>query len=176
MNKAQTETKHQIKQDWKDDLSKYPTRPWLKEVSIVAIGWYRHGQHVDNMTEGLMKKISLKVYWFIFHMLEIITGVSIPKSVKIGGGLRIYHFGNIFIHENVVIGKNCILRQGVTLGNRYKDSKVPILGDDVELGAYTQVLGDVYLGDFCKVGAMSVVLASVPSGKTVCGNPGEIVG
>jgi len=176
MNRLRKEVTDQIKQDWKSDLSKYPPRPWLKDVSIIAIAWYRHGQHVDNMSEGILKGVSLKVYWVIFHLIEVIIGVSIPKSVKVGGGLRIHHFGNVFIHRNAVIGKSCTLRQGVTLGNRYNDGLAPVLGDGVELGAYAQVLGNVYLGDFCKVGAMSVVLNDVPDNKTVCGVPAKVLG
>lgn len=169
------EIKRQIEQDWQSDLARYPSRPWLKEVSIIAIAWYRHGLHVDNMREGFRKKISLKIYWFTFHIIEVITGISLPKTVKVGGGLRIYHFGNIFIHKNVVIGKNCTLRQGVTLGNRYNDDLAPILKDNVELGAYAQVIGDITLEDNSKIGVMSVVLKDVPAGKTACGNPARIV-
>jgi len=164
-----------IKKNWKEDLKRYPPRAWLKEVSIIAIAWYRHGQHVDNMSEGIWKKISLKVYWFVFHLIEIITGVSLPKDAKIDGGLRIYHFGNIFVHSNAKIGKNCTLRQGVTIGNRYNDEVAPTLCDNVELGAYAQILGDVTLGENCKVGAMAVVLHNVPAGKTVCGNPARVI-
>jgi len=169
------EVKRNINKAWKEDLAGYPTRPWLKEVSIIAIAWYRHGQHVDNMNEGIWKKISLKVYWLIFHVIEVVIGVSLPKSVEVGGGLRIYHFGNIFIHKNAKIGKNCILRQGVTLGNRHNDEFAPTLADGVELGAYAQVLGNVYLGEQCKVGAMTVVLQDVPEGKTICGHAGKII-
>jgi len=169
------ERKLKIKQDWKEDRAKYPPRPLLKEVSIIAIAWYRHGQHVDNMAEGLWKKVSLKVYWLIFHLIEVFIGVSLPKSVDVDGGLRIYHFGNIFIHKNAKIGKNCILRQGVTLGNRHNDEFAPTLADGVELGAYAQVLGNVHLGKECKVGAMTVVLKDVPAGKTICGQAGQII-
>jgi len=169
------ERKFKIKQDWQEDRARYPSRPWLKEVSIIAIAWYRHGQHVDNMPEGLCKKVSLKVYWLIFHLIEVLIGVSLPKSVDVGGGLRIYHFGNIFIHKNAKIGKNCILRQGVTLGNRYNDEFSPTLADGVELGAYAQILGNVRLGKECKVGAMTVVLKDVPAGKTICGQAGQII-
>ncbi|SHJ63509.1 serine acetyltransferase [Cycloclasticus pugetii] len=175
MSQQQADIKKEIKQDWQSDLARYPSRPWLKEVSIIAIAWYRHGLHVDNMSEGIWKKISLKIYWFIFHIIEILTGISLPKTVKVGGGLRIHHFGNIFIHKNAVIGKNCTLRQGVTLGNRYNDEVAPVLCDNVELGAYAQVLGEVTLGDSCKIGAMSVVLMDVPDKKTACGNPARIL-
>lgn len=167
--------KLQIKQDWQDDLAAYPPRPWLKEMSIIAIRWYRYGQHVDNLPSGLRKKIALKWYWFIFHMIEVFIGVSLPKSVEVGGGLRIHHFGNIFIHKNAKIGKNCVLRQGITLGNRYNDDFAPTLEDNVELGAYAQVLGGITLGKGCKVGAMAVVLHDIPKGKTACGNPAKLI-
>lgn len=169
------EKRLKIIEDWQKDLSKYPPKPWLKEASILAIRWYRHGQHVDNMKEGFWKKISLKFYWFVFHIIEIFIGVSLPKSAQIGGGLRIHHFGNIIIHKNAVIGENCILRQGVTLGNRHNGEFAPKLGDDVELGAYAQIIGNITIGDNCKVGAMAVVLNDVPAGKTVCGNPAKIM-
>lgn len=175
MDNERRERRKEIKQAWHEDLGKYPYRPWLKEVSIIAIGWYRYGQLVDNMPEGLLKKIELKIYWFIFHLIEIAIGISLPKSVEIGGGLRIHHFGNIFIHKNAKIGKNCVLRQGVTIGNRYNDELAPKISDGVELGAYAQILGDVELGRNSKVGAMTVVLQDVPAGKTICGNPGRIV-
>jgi serine O-acetyltransferase len=172
---ARQERKNTIKQNWQQDRAKYPSRPWLKDVSIFAIAWYRYGQHIDNMPDGIWKSISLKLYWFVFHVIEIITGISLPKSVDVGGGLRIYHFGNIFIHKNAKIGKNCVLRQGVTLGNRYNDDFAPTLENGVELGAYAQVLGNIRLGEKCKVGAMTVVLQDVPAGKTICGTAGKII-
>lgn len=169
------ERKEKIKKDWQRDRDVYPEKPWLKEISILAVRWYRHGQHVDNMPEGIRKKISIKIYWFVFHIIEIITGVSLPKSADIGGGIRIYHFGNIFVHKNARIGENCVLRQGITIGNRYNDEVAPKLSDGVELGAYAQILGDVTIGEGCKVGAMSVVLSDVAAGETVCGNPAKVV-
>jgi len=172
---SRKDRKLQIKRDWQADLARYPSRPWLKDVSILAVGWYRHGQHVDNLADGIWKRISLKIYWFIFHIIEVVTGISLPKTVAVGGGLKIHHFGNIFIHKNAKIGQHCTLRQGVTLGNRYNDDDAPILCDGVELGAYAQIIGGVTLGDDCKVGAMAVVLNDVPPGKTACGNPAKIV-
>ena len=63
----------------------------------------------------------------------------------------------------------------MTLGNRYNDEVAPVLCDNVELGAYAQVLGGVTLGNSCKIGAMSVVLIDVPDKKTACGNPAKIL-
>jgi serine O-acetyltransferase len=116
-----------------------------------------------------------KVYWVLFRLVETLTGITLPKSAAIGPGLRIWHFGNIFIHPDASIGSNCTLRQGTTIGNRHEGGPVPVIGNDVEFGAYAQVLGKVVVGDHCKIGAMSVVLHDVPSGATAVGIPARIV-
>jgi len=162
--------------DWQADLARYPKRPFLKEQSIWAIWLYRFGRRVDCRKEGILKEALSKWYWLLFRCVETITGISLPKSAEIGPGLRIWHFGNIFIHPNVKIGENCILRQGVTIGNRYEGSKVPVIGDNVEFGAYAQVFGEVNIGDSSKIGAMSVVLTDVPDGATAVGIPAKLVG
>ena len=115
------------------------------------------------------------MYWLSFRLTETLTGISIPKSVPVGPGLRIWHFGNIFVNAESVIGANCTLRQGVTIGNREDGGPSPILEDDVELGAYAQVLGGVRIGRGAKVGAMSVVLRDVPPGAVAVGVPARII-
>ena len=74
-----------------------------------------------------------------------------------------------------MIGANCTLRQGVTIGNRHDGGPSPVLEDDVELGAYAQVLGGVRVGRGAKVGAMSVVLRDVPPGAVAVGIPARII-
>lgn len=166
--------KPEIKIKWQKDLARYPKRPWLKEASILAIYWFRHGQSVDLMADGILKSLQTKIYWFIFHVQEILLGISIPKSVECGAGLRIYHMGNIFIHNKAVIGENCTLRQGITIGNRQNDDDVPVLGNNVDLGAYAQILGNIKIGDNVKIGAMSVVIKDVPDNATAYGVPAKI--
>lgn len=161
--------------EWIEDLARYPKSPFLKEQSIWAIWLYRWGRRIGLRKEGVYKKFWIKIYWLLFRMVEMLTGVSLPKEAKIGAGLRIWHFGNIFIHPQAIIGTNCTLRQGVTVGNRVENGPVPIIGDNVECGAYAQILGGVVIGDNCKIGAMSVVLKDVPDGGTVVGNPGRII-
>lgn len=162
--------------DWLEDLKRYPDkRPFLKEQSLWAVWVYRFGKRVDLMAPGIIQKINLVIYQLLFKLVETVTGISIYKSVQIGAGLRIWHFGNIFIHSQVVIGKNCTLRQGITLGNRVEGGAVPILGDNVDLGAYAQVLGGVRIGNNCKVGAMSLVISDVPDNATAVGIPARII-
>jgi serine O-acetyltransferase len=161
--------------DWRADLARYPRRPWLKEQSIWAIAVYRFGRRVDARRAGPWRKVQEQVYWLAYRFTETFTGIGIPKSVRVGPGLKIWHFGNIFVHGDSVIGANCTLRQGVTIGNRVEGGPAPVLEDDVELGAYAQVLGAVRVGRGAKVGAMSVVLNDVPDGATAVGIPARII-
>ncbi len=162
--------------DWAADLQRYgERRPFLKEQSIWAIALYRFGRRLERRPAGPLKRFLTPVYWLAFRMVETAVGISLPKAAAIGGGLRIWHFGGIFIHPQVVIGRNCTLRQGVTIGNRHEDGPVPVVGDDVEFGAYAQVLGGVRIGNGCKIGALSVVLCDVPDGATAVGSPARVI-
>jgi serine O-acetyltransferase len=161
--------------DFHADLARYPPRPFLKEQSIWAISVYRFGRRVLNRRPGAMRNLQLKLYWLSFRIVETITGISLPLEAKIGPGLRIYHFGNIFIHSRVVIGRNCTLRQGVTIGNRVADGPAPLVEDDVDFGAYAQVLGGIRIARGAKIGAMSVVLCDVPAGATAVGIPARVL-
>jgi serine O-acetyltransferase len=162
--------------DYQADLKRYPRRPFLKEQSVWAIALYRFGRRNDRRKRGVVRWMADRWYWLAYRIVETLTGVSIPKAVEVGPGLRIYHFGNIFVHAQAKIGANCTLRQGVTIGNRHEGGPVPVLEDDVELGAYAQVFGGIRIGRGAKIGAMSVVLCDVPPGATAVGVPARIVG
>jgi serine O-acetyltransferase len=161
--------------DFKADLARYPARPFLREQSIWAISVYRFGRRVLRRPPGLIRNLQLKFYWLLFRLVETITGISLPLGAQIGPGLRIYHFGNIFINSDTVIGRNCTLRQGVTIGNREDNGPSPVIEDDVEFGAYAQVLGSIRISNGAKIGAMSVVLSDVPAGATAVGIPARII-
>ena len=161
--------------DWQQDLLRYPKRPFLKEQSIWAIAVYRWGAMLHAKPNGWLKRIEFHLYWLVFRFVETLTGISLPHNAKIGPGLRIHHFGGIFVNPQTVIGANCTLRQGVTLGNRHENGGAPIVGNNVDFGAYAQVLGSVRIGDNAKIGAMSVVLDDVPAHCTVVGNPARVV-
>ncbi len=161
--------------NWQADLARYPKRPFLKEQSIWSIWIYRFGRRILAWHDGPMKRVALKSYWLPYRIVETAVGISLPIAAEIGPGLRIWHFGNIVIHSGVVIGANCTLRHGVTIGNRHTDGPVPRLGDNVEVGAYAQILGGVTIGHDCKIGAMSLVLTDVPDGATAVGNPARVI-
>jgi serine O-acetyltransferase len=160
---------------WQADLARYPPRPFLREQSIFAVAVYRFGQWNDRRPTGPARLVLERLYWVAFRAVETILGVSLPKATVIGPGLRVHHFGGVFVNERSHIGARCTLRQGVTIGSREDDGPAPILGADVDLGAYAQVLGDVHIGDGARIGSMSVVLIDVPAGATAAGVPARII-
>ena len=161
--------------DWQADLKRYPRRPFLKEQAVWAIAVYRFGRRVDRRRPGISRKILEKFYWLAYRVVETLTGITLPKSVEVGPGLKIYHFGNIIVHKDARLGANCSLRQGVTIGNRHENGPVPFIEDDVDFGAYAQVLGGIRIGKGAKIGAMSVVLRDVPPGATAVGIPARVI-
>jgi serine O-acetyltransferase len=161
--------------DLQADLARYPARPFLKEQSIWAIWVYRFGRRTMTLKPGPLKNLRFWFYWWMFRTVETLTGISIDCQAVIGPGLRIYHFGNIFIHGRAVLGANCTLRQGVTIGVIGDDGPAPKIGDNVEFGAYAQVLGGIRVGDNAKIGALSLVLSDVPANLSAVGVPARSI-
>lgn len=161
----------------KQDIQRYGGWPaFWREQSLWAVAWFRLGSALQQSAlPRPLKRIALIPWWLGFRLIETITGVSLPIGATIGGGLRIWHFGNVFVNANAVIGRNCTLRQGVTIGNRHPDGGSPQIGDDVEFGAYAQVLGPIQIGHHAKIGAMSVVLTDVPAHHTAVGAPARVL-
>lgn len=84
--------------------------------------------------------------------------------------------GGIVIHPRSVIGDGCVIRQGVTLGNRVHGvQEAPVLGCGVNIGAGAKLLGAIRVGDNAQVGANAVVLCDVPAGATAVGVPAKII-
>jgi serine O-acetyltransferase len=90
--------------------------------------------------------------------------------------LVIEHQSGIIIHGNCRIGNACIIRQGVTLGNRYMDRplEAPELGNGVNVGAGAKILGKVKIGDNAVIAANAVVLQDVPAFHLAAGIPAKI--
>ena len=107
----------------------------------------------------------------------ILFGCDIARKAKIDGGLFLPHSSGVVIGEYATIGKNCIIHQGVTLGDRgeeYENSN-PTIGDYVEICTGAKILGNIKLEDYAIVGANSVVLKSVPRCAVVVGIPSRVV-
>ena len=106
------------------------------------------------------------------------TGVEIHPGAQIGSGLFIDHGAGIVIGETSIIGNNCTIYHGVTLGGRghaKHTKRHPTIGDNVLIGSGAKLLGNINIGDNANIGANAVILHDVPAGATVVGVPGKIV-
>jgi serine O-acetyltransferase len=112
----------------------------------------------------------------LYH-LTYKLGIDIPPLTEIGSGFYIGHFGGIIIHEKSVIGKNCNISQGVTLGqaNRGKNEGFPKLGSNIYIGPGAKIVGAVRIGNNVAIGANCVVTRNVPDDSVVVGIPGVVI-
>jgi len=109
-------------------------------------------------------------------LLFVGCGARVPHSAQIGVGTILAHGGNgVVIHPRVRVGRNVIIHQQVTIGGSGKSGGVPVIEDDVYLGAGCKVLGDVIIGHNSLVGANAVVTKSVPPRCVVAGIPARVL-
>lgn len=144
------------------------TRPGFRAVAACRFGQWRM-----TVRNKLLRAPLSVLYRALFRHCRNHYGVELPYSVALGRRVVIEHQGAIVVHGDSVIGDDCILRQGVTLGNRSLDRPrdAPRLGRRVNIGAGAKVLGGVTIGDDAVIGANAVVLHDVPAGVTVVGVP-----
>ena len=108
---------------------------------------------------------------------RFLTGIEIHPGARIGQGLFIDHGSGVVIGETAIIGDNCTIYQGVTLGGTGKETgkRHPTLGNGVLVGAGAKLLGNFTVGDNAKIAAGAVVLGDVPEGTTAVGIPARAV-
>lgn len=121
-----------------------------------------------------------KFYWlarFLSHIARWLTGIEIHPGATIGRRFFIDHGMGVVIGETAIIGDDCTLYHGVTLGGTTwnKGKRHPTLENGVVIGAGAKVLGPITLHDGARVGSNSVVVKDVPEGATVVGVPGQLI-
>ncbi len=150
----------------------------LTNQGLWALCVYRisNGIHKGKLPKIIKRPLLvLAVIWQ--KWIEIVTGISIPYAAQIGPGFYIGHFGGIIINASSIIGANCNISQGVTIGvsGRGENRGVPILGDNVYIGVNAVIAGKIMIGDNCVIGANSLVVKSVEKNKTVSGVPAAVI-
>jgi serine O-acetyltransferase len=161
----------QIQEDWIAHGRDW-TKPGFRAVAVQRFGVWRM-----KVEPKLLRAPLSILYRSLYRKIRNTYGIDLPYSVKLGRRVVIEHQSAIIIHGSCTIGDDCIIRQGVTLGNRYleKPLESPQLGDRVNVGAGAKILGKVNLGDDVNIGANAVVLSDVPAGKTAVGIPAKIL-
>lgn len=162
----------QIKEDWVAHGQDW-TKPGFRAVAVQRFGVWR----MQIQPKALRAPVSL-LYRSLYRHVRNVYGIDLPYTVQLGRRVIIEHQSGIIIHGGSVIGDDCILRQGVTLGNRYLERplEAPRLGHRVNVGAGAKILGSVQIGDDANVGANAVVLKDIPPGQTAVGIPARVLG
>jgi serine O-acetyltransferase len=139
-----------------------------------AMAVYRYGNWANRLPPGPLRWFGSKLYGVQFLLVQMATGVTLHREVRIGKDFHIIHAGPIIVHPNTVIGDRCGIMHGVTLGTNMKDGEAPIIGNDVFIGTGASVLGKIVVGDGACIGANSLVIRDVPPGAVVIGVPAVI--
>ena len=113
----------------------------------------------------------------VSHIARWLTGIEIHPAAVIGRRFFIDHGMGVVIGETSVIGDDCTLYHGVTLGGTswQKGKRHPTLQDDVVVGAGAKVLGPIEIGRGARIGSNAVVVRDVPNSSTVVGVPGRLI-
>ena len=115
----------------------------------------------------------MKMYRFLYAKMSSFKHLEISPLTKIGGGIYIGHAYGITINPNAIIGKNCNIHKGVTIGqeSRGKRKGTPTIGNRVWIGVGAVIVGNIRIGDDVMIAPNSFVNIDIPSHSIVFGNP-----
>lgn len=169
-----------------EDLKKYKKYSNKHTLSLIftqqglwAIFVYRVNNKIYRSRLPFFLKRFLLFFGLVFQkIIEILTGISLPYSSKIGKGFYIGHFGNIIINSKAEIGNNCNISQGVTIGVSGLGIKrgVPKVGNNVYIGVNAVIVGKITIGNNSLIGANSLVNSSFEPYSKIVGVPAERIG
>ncbi len=143
---------------------------WLTYSGVHALSWHRWANFLYRHHLKLLARITSQ-------LARRLTGIEIHPAAKIAPGVFIDHGMGVVIGETAEVGKGTVIYQGVTLGGTGKETgkRHPTVGEYCVISSGVKVLGNIYIGDYAKLGAGAVVLKDVPPHATVVGVPGKVV-
>lgn len=113
---------------------------------------------------------------FLYICNRLAFAVVLPPSAAVGRNVVFGYSGlGIVIHKRARIGDNVIIGPNVTIGGRSGHLEVPVIEDDVLVGAGACIIGPVTIGRGAKIGANAVVLCDVPAAFSAVGNPARLI-
>jgi len=113
---------------------------------------------------------------FLLSRSSFRLGIRIPYETVVGPGLYIPHHGGIWVNSKAVIGRNCNISQGVTIGglDRGEMKGAPTIGNHVYLGPNSTIVGNVTIGNHALIGANSLIVTDVPDNAAMMGVPAKL--
>jgi serine O-acetyltransferase len=164
-----------IRTDIQAALDRDPAATGALSVILTYPGF--HARQLHRLAHSLRNAGVPLLPSLVAYLNRFLTGIEIHPGARIGAGLFIDHGMGVVIGETSVIGDNCHLTQGVTLGgtSTRHEKRHPTLGNNVQVGAGAKLIGAITVGDHARIGAGAVVVTSVPEYATVVGVPGKVV-
>lgn len=154
----------------RDPAARTAVEVFLLYPGIGAVMWYRIAHFLHKHNHKFLAR-------WISQIVRFFTGIEIHPGAVIGRRLFIDHGMGVVIGETTVIGDDCTIYQGATLGGTGKETgkRHPTLGNNVMVGSGAKILGPFSVGDNSKIASGAVVLSEVPPNSTCVGVPARIV-
>lgn len=143
-------------------------RPGLQAMTVYRFGVWREG-----ITPRLLRMPLSFLYRTMYLFIRNVYGIELPSTTVVGRRLRIAHQHAIVVHPKAVIGDDCMIRQGVSVGiarvsKAELDAQVaPVIGDRVEIGANATIIGAVTIGNDVAIGPNTVIVTNIPDNSIV---------
>lgn len=160
-----------IKSDWAAN------RKAINQAGFRTLLVYRFGRWRMQVKPKLLRMPLSLIYRLMEKHVRFKYGIELPYTVELGKGVTFEHQHGIVIHGNTIIGDHCIIRQGVTIGNRHLDKphETPEIGTNVNIGAGAKILGNIKIGDNAVIGANAVVIKDIPANSVAVGIPAKVI-
>lgn len=136
---------------------------------------YRYGRWRYTVRPAIIRKFFSLIYRVLYKSVQILTGIELPCETEVGRNFVIDHFGGVIISGYAKFGDNCRIRNGVVVGLRHlSDTRAPVIGNNVDIGAGAKLLGPIHVGNNVLIGANAVVLIDVPDDSIAVGVPATV--
>jgi serine O-acetyltransferase len=140
-----------------------------------AIAVYRFGQYLYEEAPRPLRLLLRAPYEIVRKLVPILVGIHLSPATRIGPGFYISHFGGIWINPHAVLGSQCTISHGVTIGAPLPQRGAPVIGDRVWIGAGAVISGPVRVGSGAVVGANSLVTSDLPENAVAVGVPARVM-
>lgn len=155
-----------IREDY--EVNNQSRRKWTPATpGFQAIFVYRVGVWCNSIRPRVLRVPVRILYRLANLFVRNVYGIELSATTYVGRRLRIVHQHGIVVHQTAVIGDDCLLRQGCTIGAAGEGPRPPVLGNRVKVGVGAVIAGPVTIGDDVNIGPNAVVMTNVAPGSIV---------
>ena len=158
----------------REDLHTFEGNPF--EPGFWAIALHRYGNWRMAIRPRLLRFPFSLTYQILSWLVEVVGGIHLPYTVRLGRRVRIWHHGGIVLHAQA-IGDDVHIRHNTTFGiaSRERLRAIPTIESRVDIGCGACVLGHVTVGHDSQIGANAVVVTDIPPYSTAVGIPARVI-